>query len=97
MKAVIFMAVGDYNFKQGSKFNPYLGMGIGLSLYDAINEVVYESSGTSFVLRPRLGIELFRHLRIGVFSTISKTGYNNCGISIGGVIGGRPKKTTNAY
>lgn len=91
-RSITIMAVGDYNFKQGSKFNPYMGIGVGLSLYDAVNEVLYKSSGVSYVIRPRIGIELFRHLRIGVFSTITKTGYSNLGVSIGGVIGGRPKK-----
>lgn len=91
-RSINIMAVGDYNFKQSSKFNPYFGMGIGLSLYDAVNEVLYKSSGVSFVFRPRIGIELFRHLRVGVFSTITREGYNNLGVSVGGVIGGRPKK-----
>lgn len=96
-RSINIMAVGDYNLRQGLKFNPYLGIGIGLSFYDTINEVVYNDSGVSFVLRPRIGVELFRHLRIGIFSTITKTGYSNLGISLGGVIGGRPKKTSTVY
>ena len=96
-RSLNIMAIGDYNFRLGLKFNPYFGVGVGLSLYDAVNEVVYESSGVSFVFRPRIGIELFRHFRIGMFSTMTKTGYNNWGISIGGVIGGRPKKEPLAY
>lgn len=91
-RSINIAAVGDYNFKQGSKINPYIGVGIGLSLYDAIDEVVYESSGATFVFRPRVGIEVFRHLRIGLFATINKPGYHNIGVSIGGVIGGRSKK-----
>lgn len=96
-RSINIMAVGDYNFRQGSKFNPYLGIGIGLSLYDAVNEVLYKDSGVSFVLRPRIGVEMFRHLRVGVFSTITKAGYCNLGVSIGAVIGGKPKKEVNAY
>lgn len=94
-RSVSLMIVGDYNFKQGLKINPFFGVGLGLSLYDSINEVVYESSGSSVLLRPRFGIELFRHLRIGIFSTITRVGYSNCGISIGGVIGGLPKKNSS--
>lgn len=92
-RSINIALVGDYNFKQGSKFNPYIGAGLGISFYDAINEVLYKSSGTTFVFRPRIGIELFRHLRVGIFSTINRAGYNNMGFSIGAVIGGRPKKS----
>jgi len=91
-RSINLMAVGDYNFKQGSKFNPYVGVGVGISSYEPIHEVLYENSGTSFAFRPRVGIELFRHLRVAIFATIIRTGYNNFGVSIGGVIGGRPKK-----
>ncbi|MBD5170894.1 MAG: hypothetical protein HDT07_02660 [Bacteroidales bacterium] len=91
-RSINIMAVGDYNFKQGSKFNPYLGMGLGLCSYDAVNEVLYKESGIAFVFRPRIGIELFRHLRLAVFTNITKVGHSNFGVSIGGVIGGRPKK-----
>jgi opacity protein-like surface antigen len=91
-RSVSVILMGDYNFKQGSKFNPYIGVGLGISSYEAINEVMYKSSGTSFIFRPRVGIELFRHLRVGMFSSISRAGYHNMGISIGVVIGGCPKK-----
>ncbi|MDE7466171.1 MAG: acyloxyacyl hydrolase [Muribaculaceae bacterium] len=91
-RSINLMAVGDYNLKQGSKFNPYAGMGMGVSFYDAVNVVTYKDSGTAFVFRPRVGIEMFRHLRIEAFFTVTKTGYSNFGLSIGGVIGGRPKK-----
>ena len=87
-----YMVVGDYNFQQGSKFNPYAGIGIGLSIYDNVNEVVFESSGKAFVIRPRVGIELFHHLRLSAFSTITHSGHSNFGLFISGVIGGRPKK-----
>ncbi len=92
-RSINILLVGDYNFNQGAKFNPYIGAGIGISLYEAINEVLYEDSGTTFVFRPRIGIELFRHLRIGLFSTINKNGFHNMGLSIGAVIGGRPNKS----
>lgn len=94
-RSVNILLVGDYNFNQGAKFNPYIGAGIGISFYEAINEVLYKSSGTTFVFRPRIGIELFRHLRIGMLLTINRTGYNNIGLSLGAVIGGRPKKSNS--
>ena len=96
-RSVNVILLGNYNFKQGTKLNPYIGVGLGLSFYESINEVLYKCSGTAFVFRPRIGIELFRHLRISMFSTINRTGYHNLGISIGAVIGGRPKKTNTIY
>lgn len=96
-RSASIIVVGDYNFRQGTKFNPYIGAGVGISTFEAINEVVYRESGTAFVFRPRIGVELFRHLRIGVFSTINRTGYHNMGVSIGAVIGGCPKKTSAMY
>lgn len=91
-RSVNIIAVGDYNFMQGEKINPYAGVGVGLSINEAINEVIYDDSGASFVFRPRVGLELFHHLRISFFGTFNKRGYCNAGFVIGGVIGGRPKK-----
>lgn len=91
-RSINVFCVGNYNFRQGAKVNPYIGIGLGLSSYDTVNEVLYNRSGITFAVRPRIGIELFRHLRIGVFANILRGGYNNFGISIGGVIGGRPKR-----
>lgn len=90
-RSVNFVLVGDYNFRQGAKVNPYVGAGIGLSSYEAIEDVVYKRSGNSFVFRPRAGVELFRHLRVGLDLNLNRKGFHNLGITIGGVIGGRPK------
>lgn len=86
-RSINIMSVCDYNFRQESKFNPYIGLGVGISLYDTINEVVYDESGVAAVFRPRIGIELFRHLRIGAYANIIKHGFNNIGVKISGVIG----------
>lgn len=91
-RSVNLMLVGDYNFNQGSRVNPYVGLGLGASFYDVVEDKVYPQSGTGFIFRPRVGIELFHHLRIGAFLSVIRTGYTNFGISIGGVIGGRPRK-----
>lgn len=87
-----FIIVGDYNFKQGSNFNPYIGCGVGYSLCDVVYEVAYEYSGTKFVLRPRAGIELCRHFIVGAFADINRKGYSNMGISFGAVIGGGKRR-----
>lgn len=93
-RTISFLAVGDYNFRQGRKVNPYVGAGIGVGSCEPINDVEYDAGAkAAFVFRPRVGVELFRHLRVGVHATVvTRSGYSNIGFTIGGVIGGRPKK-----
>lgn len=90
-RSTCFMLVGDYNFRQGEIINPYVGAGLGISFYDAVSDVEFPVSGTTAVFRPRAGIELLRHIRVGVFANITRAGHSNFGFSIGGVIGGRPR------
>lgn len=87
-----FMLFGDYNLRQGSKVNPYFGCGIGFSANQAIYDVVYDSSYKSFAIQPRIGVELFRHLRVGVSLLINRKGYSNSELSLGFVLGGGLKK-----
>lgn len=91
-RGINLMLVGDYNFRQGKKVNPFVGTGIGVSFYETVNDPVYSIDGTAFVWQPRVGVELFHHLRFSLFSTVSRNGLCNFGMTIGGVIGGRPKK-----
>jgi len=88
----MFKRVFTYdNFLQGSRYNPYVGTGIGISFYEARKAPKYPGSGTGVMWRTRAGIELWRHVRVGVFLNIGRAGWNTFGVSIGGVIGGRPK------
>lgn len=87
-----FILVGDYNFRQGKRCNPFVGLGVGWSSCEIVSGYFYGTEGTTGVLMPRAGIELFHHLRIGFSIHLNRHGYNNCELSIGGVLGGRPKK-----
>lgn len=87
-----YLAIGDYNFKQGKTLNPFVGIGFGIGFFESINEVKYDNSGTSVVFKPRIGIEFFHHVRLTLFSSLGVRGFSNWGVAIGGVIGGRPKK-----
>ena len=91
-RSVNYLLSGGYNFGQGKKVNPFVGAGFGLNFYDAIDDVVYDGSGKCFTFAPRVGVELFHHLRFTLTSNITRTGYSNIEFTIGGVIGGRPKK-----
>lgn len=91
-RTLAFAATGAYNFQQGSNVNPFAGVAIGIAGNDVVGDDVYPSKGTSIFFSPRIGVELLHHLRLTVSSNISRKGYNNMQISLGLVIGGRPKK-----
>lgn len=90
-RSINLVVNGDYNFRQGEKVNFYAGAGIGLSMNEEVTAHIYPHQGTSFLFRPRIGVELFRHLRIGLNLNVNRVGFSNAAITIGGVIGGRPK------
>lgn len=46
-RSACIMAVGDYNFRQGLKFNPYLGMSMGLSIGGVIGGRPKKTSGSN--------------------------------------------------
>lgn len=58
--------VGNWNFGQGRKINPYLGLGIATSSYKAISGSYYDTEGLTLSLTPRAGVELWHHFRIGL-------------------------------
>jgi len=91
-RTLAFAATGAYNFRQGRKVNPFVGVATGIAMNDVVGDKVYPSKGTSLFFSPRIGVEFFYHLRLAVSSNVSRKGYNNMQLSLGVVIGGRPKK-----
>ena len=85
---------GDYNFKQGYRVNPFVGMGVGIASLDQEGDSKYKNitSTETFVFMPRAGIELFHHIRLTAHCMIVRRGFHTAGLAIGFVIGGRPKK-----
>lgn len=75
-----FGAVSNYNILQGGKINPYAGVGLGA-----------ETRGGHFMVAPRVGVELWYHLRVEVGAYLGHRDANMLMVSVGGVIGGRPK------
>lgn len=84
--------LGGYNFRQGKKVNPFVNLGVGLGCHDIVDSEVYPSSGASMVAIPTVGVELFYHIRVNAYCELTRRGYNNTGVSLGVVIGGRPKR-----
>ncbi len=68
---------GNYNFRQGTKINPFVGTAIGVAFNDVVGDKYFPSKGTSMLLSPRLGVEFLYHLRIATQFNLCRKGYNN--------------------
>ena len=73
--------------------NPFAGMGIGVGFYDTVGNLLYDVSGTGAVFIPKIGVELWSHLRVFASAHIIRKGFNSLDIGLAVVIGGRKKKT----
>lgn len=82
---------GDYNFRQGTKVNPFVGTALGVAFNDVAGDKYFPSKGTSMLFSPRVGVEFLYHFRITTQFNLSRKGYNNLSITLGVTLGGRPK------
>ena len=92
-ESFIWALTGDWNFKQGNKVNPFAGLNVGIA--GLSNPTYYEiaDQGRLYpVFIPRIGVELGYHFRTHLDINIVRTSFSNVQLTIGGVIGGRPKK-----
>ena len=78
----------DYNFRRGTNFSPFAGCGVGLGVCKNVNGEAVGPEGHRFLLSPRLGVELFRHVRLTAFARFAGRSYNHIGLSLGIVLGG---------
>lgn len=58
-RALRFSVLSDYNFCKGKKFNPYIGAGVGFAI------------PSSFFVEPRVGIQIYDHHRVSLFSHLN--------------------------
>jgi len=82
--------VCDYNINRGENVSPFVGLGLG----NASCEVLTGDYGTDadkVLFTPRVGVELWRHLRLTLESRIVREGFNNVGFTVGYVFGGGRK------
>ena len=83
----------NYNFRQGYKVNPYVGAGLGYA-YNYYNYHSKEIDKNSFIFVPKVGVELLYHIRFEASVILVCRKYFNCvNLTIGLVIGGRPRKS----
>ena len=91
-RTVALAATSEYNLRQGTKINPFVGAALGVAFNDVVGDEYFPSNGTSLLFAPRIGVEFVHHIRLMAQFNICRTGYNNFSLTLGFVLGGRPKK-----
>lgn len=99
-----FMAVADYNFRQQSKVSFFAGAGVGYASIENSAPIVFDDSqpnwggfttGTksgSLCIMPRIGVELFHHLRVTASYLLADKANSHFNLTIGVTFGGGPRK-----
>ncbi len=91
-RTLAFAATTEYNLRRDTKMHPFTGIAIGMARQDVEGDRYIPTKATSIFFSPRIGIELLYHLRLGLQLNISRHGYNTSYLTLGFVIGGRPKR-----
>lgn len=91
-RTLALAATSEYNFRQGTKINPFIGTALGVAFNDVVGDKYFPSKGTSMLFAPRIGVEFFYHVRLAARFNICRKGYNNLSFTLGFVLGGRPKR-----
>lgn len=91
-RTLALAATGEYNLRQGTKINPFVGAALGVAFNDVVGDRYFPSNGTSVLFAPRIGVEFVYHIRLMAQFNICRKGYNNFSLTLGFVLGGRPKK-----
>lgn len=91
-RTLALAATGEYNLRQGTKINPFVGAALGVAFNDVVGDKYFPSKGTSMLFAPRIGVEFIHHISLMAQFNICRKGYNNFSLTLGFVIGGRPKK-----
>lgn len=91
-RTLALAATGEYNLRQGTKINPFVGAALGVAFNDVVGDKYFPTKGTSMLFAPRVGVEIIYHIRIMAQFNISRKGYNNFSLTLGFILGGRPKK-----
>ena len=94
------MAVADYNFRRRRNVSFFAGAGVGYAFLDNSAPVVFDdtqsnwggfSTGSrsgSLCFMPRIGVELFHHLRVTFDYKLQERANRHFGLSLGVLFGG---------
>lgn len=86
----IFFA--DWNWRPGRAASPFIGLGIGAAAVESMGISSGHMQEAAFVLNPRIGIELFEHLRITLEYKRTRPYCSFLGLNVGFAFGGGSKK-----
>ncbi|MEG0807612.1 MAG: hypothetical protein RR410_04595 [Alistipes sp.] len=87
----------DYNLRKWKRVQPFVGLGLGMSFVDDTHSryepdmsrrMEQTSYDRSFVFNPRIGVELFSHVRVTAEYKWMKKDYSYFGFNLGFVFGG---------
>ena len=85
---MILQPVVDYNFRMGKHVSSFVGGGLGMAIVDV--DLGYNQFN-SICFTPRLGVELFKHLRMTFDYRLLKWDLSFWNCSVGFVLGGGNK------
>ena len=85
---MILQPVVDYNFRMGKHVSSFVGGGLGMAIVDV--DLGYNQFN-SICFTPRLGGELFKHLRVTLDYRLLKWDLSFWNCSVGFVLGGGNK------
>jgi len=92
-RTITLQATCNYNFKQGKKINPFVGIGVGWANNEVIPSYKYVyTKGNTIGIVPKVGVEFLSCVRLTGYAQISRRGYNSIGASLGITVGGYRKK-----
>lgn len=73
----------------GSNIRPYVGLRAGAAYHKHKSTIETQTSSWSGVATPKIGIEIFNTISLGVYTQFSQKKYNTIGLSIGITFGGK--------
>ena len=82
---------GDYNWRLGRRAAPFAGVGAGMVFVESRGLSTAAVREKTFVFNPRIGVELFEHLRITLEYKWMKAPYSFLGLNVGFAFGGGRK------
>ncbi len=90
-RTVALAATSEYNLRQGTKINPFVGAALGVALNDVVGDEYFPGNGNSLLFAPRVGVEFLYHIRLMAQFNISRKGFHNFSRTLGFIIGRRTK------
>ena len=101
--SVNIMAVADYNLRRGKNFSIFAGVGLGLGILDITAPISFDNTQMNWsgyltgdrsarlAFMPRIGVELWNHLRVSLTLTTQEKANNQYAVNVGLVFGGGRK------